>query len=185
MHAPYLVVKPMIIHNILITKEFRLQGFTLMELMIVVVILGAVSLAGFPALMHVLNEQKLTTQVNDMVASLNLARSASIKRRYVVTIRKMTDWNNGWQIFVDEDNDNVLDVGEQVLKTYLGVTAGAGSITGHNFVNYIAYSPNGRANTLGNITFCPPVGVDSSRKIVIAGSGRMRTEKGDYAANCP
>lgn len=162
------------------------QGFTLIELMGVVAIVGVVASIGFPSLMATINEQKLTAQANDMIASLNLARGASIKRRQVVTIRRVNNWNEGWQIFVDDDGDGDFDVGDDtVLKTYPALVQGSVTITGVNFVNFISYSPHGRANNLGNFTFCPPVGVDSSRKIVIAGSGRMRTEKDTYAANCP
>ncbi len=161
------------------------QGFTLIELMAVVAIVGIISSMGFPALIDMINEQKLTAQTNNLIASLNLARSTSIKRRQIVTIRKVTNWNNGWQIFVDDDNDGTPDAGETILKTYPALAQESVTISGTNFANFISYSPNGRANTIGNFTFCPSSNISSSRKIVIAGSGRMRTEKDTYAANCP
>lgn len=176
--------------NKLFKKKSTQQGFTLLELMVVVALIGMVSAAGFPSLMLVLNEQKLTTQANDLIASLNLARSTSIKRREVVTIRKGSNWNDGWEIFIDENGDGDKDLpGDTLLKAYPGIKAGSGTIASSNFADFISYSPNGRAkdnnSVQGDFTFCPPSGVDSSRKIDIAGSGRMRTEKGNYAANCP
>ncbi len=166
-------------------KKICQKGFTLLELLVVVALIGIISSIAFPTFIGFINRQKLTAQANDMIASLNLARSTSIKRRQAITIRsKGAQWSNGWRIFVDDNDNGIRNAGEQVLKNYPAYSGGV-SITGNNFSSFITYHPHGRANNLGNFEFCPPAGVDSSRKIVIAGSGRMRTEKGSYAANCP
>ncbi len=172
--------------NTLHKKPSNNLGFTLIELMIVVAIIGIGSSIGMPSLMSAINEQKLTAQANDMIASLNFARSTSVKRRQVITIRNVGTWAAGWNIFVDEDGNGAINGADAILKTYPALTEGSVAITGNNFTNFISYSPNGRANNLGNFEFCPPSSdVDSSRKVFIAGSGRMRTESDNYAANCP
>lgn len=168
-------------------KEPRQQGFTLIELLVVIAIIGIAASIAIPSFVNMINEYRLTSQANDMISSLNLARSASVKQRYTVTIAKTgVNWNDGWQIFVDKD-DNGTKGGDNdtLIKTYPAFKGGV-TIKGANFVNFISYTPNGRANTMGNFAFCPPSNINSSRKITISGSGRMRTEKGDRSvANCP
>lgn len=107
--------------------------------------------------MSAINEQKLTAQANDMVASLNLARSTSVKRRQVVTIRKISGWEDGWNIFVDGDGNGAINGADVILKTYPALTEGSVTITPTGgYATYISYNPNGRANTNGHFKFCPP-----------------------------
>jgi len=166
-------------------KEPYQQGFTLIELLVVIVIMGIAASIAIPSFVNMINEYRLTSQANDMIASLNLARSVSVKQRRTITIAKTgVNWNDGWQIFVDLNNNGTKDGDNDTLIKAYSAFKGSVTITGANFVNFIRYTPNGRANTMGNFTFCPPSSINSSRKITISNSGRMRTETDDYGTNC-
>lgn len=169
-------------------KEPRQQGFTLIELLVVIAIIGIAASVAIPSFVNMINEYRLTAQANDMISSLNLARSASVKQRYTVAIENAGgNWSNGWRIFVDRNDNDTEDGGDTLLKTYPAVGGAGITITSTNgFANYISYKPNGRASAMGSFAFCPPSNINSSRKITISGSGRMRTDKGDRSvANCP
>ena len=161
------------------------QGFTLIEVMIAVAIIGITMAVAVPSLEEAMNEQKLTTQTNDLVASLNLARSTAIKRRQTVVIAKKTHWKDGWDIFVDIDDDKTKDDADILIKSYPALPSGSVTITGtQSYASYVSYFPNGRANGSGSFSFCPSSSGGSSRKILIENPGRIRTTSGTYSTNC-
>lgn len=78
------------------------KGFTLMELLVTLVIISIVTLIGVPSFQGAITGSRLTTAINELVTALHVARSEAIKRnRYVVVRKTGTNWENGWQIFVD------------------------------------------------------------------------------------
>lgn len=56
----------------------RRQGYTFIELLVVVMLIGVVALAGLPALMHALAETRLKTAADDVEAAMALARAQAI-----------------------------------------------------------------------------------------------------------
>ena len=86
------------------------------EVLTTLAVVGVVVSNGVPAMQNLVHEQRLTTQVNQLLGDLHLARSESIKRGVPVVLCKSgdgvacsttTDWQNGWLVFVDSDDDNI------------------------------------------------------------------------------
>jgi type IV fimbrial biogenesis protein FimT len=79
----------------------RQHGFTMMELMIVVVIVGILASLTAPSFSQFIKSQRMKSMASDINASLTLTRSEAIKRN--VTVALVPDagtglWQNGWQI---------------------------------------------------------------------------------------
>ena len=78
-----------------------LGGFTLVELLTVVVILAIIAAIAMPGLEQALVNQRLRAAGTDLMSSLMLARSEAIKRRGVVEVAPLSgsDWRTGWRVF--------------------------------------------------------------------------------------
>lgn len=161
----------------------KIAGITLIELLIAMVIVTIAIALGIPSLNSFINENRLIAHTNEMVRTLNIARSESVKRGEIVTICKSPqsspqcgdarNWKDGWVAFVDLNGDGVIDDGETVLETYPALAAGFSIVTGNNFSNRISYRPDGRSSNNDSIYVCSDQ--QTGRRIIIAVTGRIRT----------
>jgi len=80
----------------------RARGFTLVEAMIVVAILGIVMTAAMPSFIEFGRMQRIRATAFDLVGDLLLARSEAIKRAGATTLEPLAgDWQQGWRIRVE------------------------------------------------------------------------------------
>lgn len=84
------------------------RGFSVVEVMVVVAILGIVAAVAAPNMGAMIRTQRLKTAAFDVYSSLSFARSEAIKRNTTVTILPSSppDWSKGWEI--RDGNGNVL-----------------------------------------------------------------------------
>jgi len=176
------------------------DGFTLIELLVTlavsVVLLGLAA----PAMMGLVATRRANSLTNDLVASINLARSESIKRNDRVVLCKSTDgascsttgsWEQGWILFQDINNNALRESTEEVLKRQ-NPSSGGVTLTGNqNVANYLSMTPSGMPKLIsgafqaGTFTLCTvPVSSESSRQIVLSLSGRARVQTGTVGS-CP
>ncbi len=125
------------------------DGFTLIELMVTLAVFGIVTALAFPGFKLYQQNSNRVTQINDLVATFNLARSEAVKRNLPVSVCASTDqatcsnvnnWTTGWIVFVDDnlngvtdatDGNGVFDTGAANEKTLLQAH---GRLSGANLV---------------------------------------------------
>ena len=90
------------------------KGFTLVEVMVVVAILGIIAAIGTTGLLHSLPTMRLKSAARDIFSASMQAKAEAVRRGENVTILFDTA-NNTWLMFLDSDNDEVVDAGETVL----------------------------------------------------------------------
>ena len=77
----------------------RPQGFTLIEALVVIMIVGVLLSLAAPSFVTFTSSQKVKTASFDLYAAMIFARSEAIKRRVNVTIAPVSgDWKNGWTV---------------------------------------------------------------------------------------
>jgi type IV fimbrial biogenesis protein FimT len=81
------------------------RGFTLIELMVTLTVLGVVLSLGIPSFGKLIAANRITTQTNEFIGALNLARSEAVRRGYAVSIRSNAgsgiNFATGWKVFTD------------------------------------------------------------------------------------
>lgn len=129
------------------------NGFTLIELMVVIAIASILLGLGVPAMNRLIASSRVVTATNDMVYIVTLARSEAVKRRKPVMLtRKATgagrDWSSGVILFVDEDADNIFDATkdekiQEIPQLKTGITMKMTSPSSGPDVAAIRFSPEG------------------------------------------
>lgn len=168
------------------------SGFTLLELMITVSVAAILLAVGIPGLQEFVRNNRRATELNNLVSTLQVARSEAVARNQRIgicpstapasataTCSGNTTWETGWIVFVDADVDGTRDNGEEILR----VAEGPANMTVRAELQAIAYRPNGRVrtypnpdnNTPGNFMFCDARGASSARVVQLPVTGRPQS----------
>ncbi len=171
-------------------------GFTLIELMIVMVIVAIFVTVGVPNFQNMISDNRLSTQANSLVSSLQLARSEALKLRTPVSVCRSVDgatcagagaWETGWLVFLDSNENGDVD-GQQIIQNISGLSS-SNTIraSAAPFTDFVNYQPTGLQSAgAGNFRICNGNNpdVDQGREISISPTGRIQTNKGGLAS-CP
>jgi type IV fimbrial biogenesis protein FimT len=156
------------------------RGFSLVELMTVLVIAAVLLVIAVPSYSVLSLRTKLKSYANELVASVYLARGEAIKRNAPMTMCISTnpttptlptctgggDWNQGW-IVVDQDG--------VVIKHQQPLPSGI-KIFELSSLSTMTFQPSGILNTAATMTVCqdsPSVGIEE-REVTFSTTGRQR-----------
>lgn len=106
----------------------RQSGFTIVELMIVVTLIGILAAVAVPGFRGLIESNRLTSAANSVIGILNYARSEAVRRGERVQVLPVGgSYNNGLQVVLADDTDTVIRQIEPMPGSVsLALVAGAG-----------------------------------------------------------
>ena len=168
------------------------MGFTLVELIVTMAIAAIILTQAVPSFSTMISNNRLTTQTNDLVADINLARSEAIKRGLRVILCRTANpnavaatcggtantWSTSWLLYADDDgsgvfesaNDTLIRIGHPAQSTITVMTNATSN-------NNLEYNPDGTTNEGGNtaiFAICDDRGTANGLQINVNGMGRPR-----------
>ena len=192
----------------------KYSGFTLVELMITLFIVGILLAVGVPSMKTFLQSNQLIASTNELISAFHVARSEAIKQNSRVTICESSDgktcattgsWREGWIVFVDADGDLGNTGGPCVaantdclLRIHDEISDPDFSLTGVDAnsaaVNSITFTSRGLPkSTIGDAesatfsvcSYDSSNNVLGSRAVVLGFSGRVRVSDNAAIISCP
>lgn len=176
----------------------RVRGFTLLEVMVVLAILGVLAAIAGPSFTPLIERWRVRQTVESMKSTLYYARSEAIKRGGHVAIQKLPnntngctlaktteEWGCGWFVFLDTDGNGKWKAGEEILQS---VTTPPNTDVIHKpkgeSISLDRYGMMNGLNTQSFIFSPAPTGISSpaTRTICTASGGRIKVRE---AHSCP
>lgn len=165
------------------------RGFTLIELMISLAVMALLLTMGVPSFRNTILDNRQVSELNTLVAALNLARSEAVARNTPVTFKRTgANWKEGWQIFVDYDGDGNLDsdgdsvtceVGEDCeLRTYGAFLDGVDLRFSRSSYSRLSYDSQGTTQGYnGTFIFCDERGAKRAHGAILSTNGRLKATR--------
>ncbi len=177
----------------------KLRGFTLVELMIVLVIAAILGAMAMPSMRDFVRDNRLATETNTMITALALARSEATKRRRRVAVCSSTNpaattpacngsagnWDGGWLVFEDSNANSSYSSANDVLLRRQAGPGGEVTVRSNNAAStLILYQPNGTllGGTSPAFSICDSRGAGDGRKITVTAVGRSSLERGGISS---
>jgi len=181
-----------------VTPWSRSAGITLIEVAITVTILAILAAVALPAFSNVILANRLAAGANELVGSLQIARSEAIRRgTRVVVCSSATGsscggtWSDGWIVFEDRNRDGAISGAETVLRSQTGLND-LQVLSSSNIGSAVVFRPDGMARQatgallVGRINVCKAAtGVPQNvRQIEIAAGSRIGVSKVTGSGTC-
>ncbi len=191
------------------------SGFTLIELMITLAIVGILLTLGVPSLKTFMQGNQLIASSNELISALHVARSEAIKLNSRVSICESSNgtscsttgsWKNGWIVFVDFDG-NLVNNGlpcvaintDCLLRVHDAINDPLLSMSGvvdsnGNAVSSFTFTSRGMPKDTSGVlesgvfsicSFDVSNNVIGSRAVVLSLSGRVRVSDNAAVISCP
>lgn len=157
-------------------------GFSLVELIITVAVVSILAMLGTPSYHQLMNDSVLTTESDQLVKSLLVARNLALENNQIVIVcpsrlhqscDKTAQWQHGWMIFIDKNRNRILDDADELFQVFEG--SQQIKMESSRYRKKVVYYSSGMA--LGsNLTIRISDDQGVKRSIIVSNTGRVRVE---------
>ncbi|WP_299197731.1 GspH/FimT family pseudopilin [uncultured Amphritea sp.] len=162
-------------------RNVKQRGFTLIELMVALVVLGILLSIGIPSFNSIIESTNLRSVTHSLNSATQLARSEALDRRNedVAVCRANgafsacsfgADWSSGWVVVALTGADLETNTDVEVIRVWEAV-----DITVSGAANGFVFNGSGRAPTNGDLQIQNNT---ESRCLRVNGSGRAAVVEG-------
>jgi type IV fimbrial biogenesis protein FimT len=159
----------------------REPGYTLVELVVGLGVMAVLTAWVVPNFGHFSRNAARSSEVNQFIQAVYLARSEAIKRNGVVSLCPSRDgaacdagspWHQGWLVFVNLDRDSpaTRDADEELLHAHPPWESG--QIAANRTT--LSFRPFGQSGVTATMIFCDDRGSAEARAVIISQTGRPR-----------
>ena len=164
-----------------ITRYQQNFGFSLVELMITIVILGVVTAIAVPSYTGMVANNRVVEASNRLMSNIQQARSEAIKRNSPVSLGTYTSqyWHKGWKMYAgDLTGSDTVGAGDVLIRL---VPASDDSVTMYANTHagtWLSFFANGMMNEASNAIFyiCNNGDASRGRMITVDRGGRARID---------
>lgn len=168
-------------------------GFTLVELVVTIAVAAILVTVAVPNFRVFVQNSRISTQANDLISDISLARSEAIKSGANASLCTSTagascngsgNWTTGRLAWTDTNNNNALDAGE--IRRFREQMTGGNGLFISVATDPLTFTNRGAPSGGGALTFsvCDSRGNASGRDVTINPLGQARVS-GPPATLCP
>lgn len=160
----------------------RSFGFTLIDLLTTLTILSILLAVGLPSFSNYIQKARVKNATHSLLEAMDLTRTQAVSFNSRTTISNQTKWENGWEIFVDKNNNGIRDGDEQLVQQHEKLE-GIRIIANKWITNNVSYIGSGESRyaggtdrgafQVGTFTICPE-NKGTGYQLILARGGRVK-----------
>jgi type IV fimbrial biogenesis protein FimT len=166
------------------TPNSRWGGFTLLELLVVMLLVAVLASLAAPNLSNISANQAVSSAASDLLSATISAKNLALSRNRRTLVQPIsgTNWSTGWRVYADNNNNASFDTGtdellmeREALAPEVSIASQIGTCANIDLIAYdsAGYLANISGNYNGGVTFASSL-TGRKRCLTVSRAGRAR-----------